>query len=484
MNTKSYFRNKNLLFRVTIIAVLFLLIFVLVPGTLAAGTNRYVNTAGTDSGDCSVSACATIGYALSQSSSGDTINVAVGTYIESALTISVDVTIVGAGEATTIIDGSTATAANNFINITGTNVSISNLTIDGKIPHYTSWPPNKPFYGINISGPRTVALTDVTVKAFGKTGVNLHGANGVTITRVTSLDNGGAGFFLVDSHNVQFTDITTGNNQWGGVAVNTWGQYYPPAGTSGIVFSGSNTFGENSGVQGGLYLEEQSLSGAPPVAITYSTNPAAGADVTIQASEFAYTLHGPQDDPPTNRIRFFDTLSNAVNSATTPYEGILNLSGPGHFLDNGRYIQRISDGSFHVGNGMQIQPAINAASSGDTIYVTAGTYAERLTINKSLNLYGAQYGVDPTASGARTNPSAESIVTESGLSTPNPDVLVEIPSAVTNVVIDGFTLNGDPTNATADTSVLRIWDDYITVSNNIIDGMHGLLLKGNDSCLL
>jgi len=391
MNTKSYFSNDKLFLRVTAIAVLFLLIFVLVPGTLAAGTNRYVNTTGTDAGDCSVSACATIGYALSQSSSGDTINVAAGTYIESALTISVDVTIIGAGEASTIIDGSTATAANNFINITATNVSISNLTVDGKTPHYTSWPPNKPYYGINISGPRTVALTDVTVKAFGKTGVNLNGANGVTITRVTSQDNGGAGFFLVDSHNVQFTDITTGNNQWGGVAVNTYGSSYPPAGTSGIVFSGSNTFGENSGVQGGLYLEEQSLLGAPPVAITYSTNPADGADVTILASEFAYTLHGPQDDPPTNRVRFFDTLANAVNSATSAYEGSLNLTGPGHFLDNGRYIQSISDGSFHVGNGMQIQPAINAASSGDTIYVAAGTYDETLDIDSfsGLTLNGA-----------------------------------------------------------------------------------------------
>jgi hypothetical protein len=127
-----------------------------------------------------------------------------------------------------------------------------------------------------------------------------------------------------------------------------------------------------------------------------------------------------------------------------------------------------------------IQAAINGASAGDTINVVAGTYQERLNVSKTLTILGAQAGVDPTASGARTNTALESIVTESGLGTPNPDVLVEIPSGVPNVVLDGFTLSGDPTNTTADTSVVRCWDDHITVSNNIIDGRYGVLYKGND----
>ncbi|HQJ50547.1 MAG TPA: right-handed parallel beta-helix repeat-containing protein [Anaerolineae bacterium] len=131
-----------------------------------------------------------------------------------------------------------------------------------------------------------------------------------------------------------------------------------------------------------------------------------------------------------------------------------------------------------------IQLAINAAVAGDTIHVAAGTYSERLTISKSLILQGAQFGVSPTPSGARTVPANESIITESGLSTPNPDVLIEIPAGVTNVTIDGFTLNGDRTNPTADTSVLRIWDDYVTISNNIIDGYYSVLFKGNDHLLV
>jgi len=41
-----------------------------------------------------------------------------------------------------------------------------------------------------------------------------------------------------------------------------------------------------------------------------------------------------------------------------------------------------------------IQAAVNAANPGDTILADAGTYAENVTINKSLILEGAQHGHD------------------------------------------------------------------------------------------
>ena len=125
-----------------------------------------------------------------------------------------------------------------------------------------------------------------------------------------------------------------------------------------------------------------------------------------------------------------------------------------------------------------IQDGIDAVS-GSIVNVAAGTYNERITIDKSLELRGAQYGVDPTPSGSRTGD--ESIITEAGISPPNPDVLIEIPSGVTNVTVDGFTLNGNQTNTVADTSVLRVWDDDITIRNNIIDGMRGVIFKGSDN---
>jgi hypothetical protein len=59
-----------------------LTLWLIFPGAASAATVRHVATTGADVGDCSVDPCLTIGYAISQSVSGDTIDVAAGTYAE------------------------------------------------------------------------------------------------------------------------------------------------------------------------------------------------------------------------------------------------------------------------------------------------------------------------------------------------------------------------------------------------------------------
>ncbi|MDT4969728.1 MAG: hypothetical protein QOJ64_4465 [Acidobacteriota bacterium] len=75
-----------------------------------------------------------------------------------------------------------------------------------------------------------------------------------------------------------------------------------------------------------------------------------------------------------------------------------------------------------------INAAIGKASPGDTINVAAGIYNESVNINKTLNLLGAQVGVD-----ARTRAGAESTIND-------PCAPVQI--MADKVVLNGFTVQG------------------------------------------
>jgi len=74
-------------------------------GPADASILRQVSTTGNDVGDCTVDPCRTIGYAIGQSVSGDTIKIAAGTYTE-RVAVDRSLSFRGAGAASTIIDGS------------------------------------------------------------------------------------------------------------------------------------------------------------------------------------------------------------------------------------------------------------------------------------------------------------------------------------------------------------------------------------------
>jgi hypothetical protein len=93
-----------------------------------ASTTWYVNGAsGNDGNNCtsSLTACKTIGHAISLASSGDSIRVAPATYTEN-LTISVSLKIFGTGAKATIIDGG---GVGRVLNISNGNVTLSGLAI-------------------------------------------------------------------------------------------------------------------------------------------------------------------------------------------------------------------------------------------------------------------------------------------------------------------------------------------------------------------
>ncbi len=175
----------------------------------ASPLTLYVSTTGTNtSNNCQTSSkpCATVSYAVSQAASGDTIQVAAGTYqdivaIAPPLT---NITIEGAGDASTTIDGlSTSAQIGSVFAIEGdSNATIENLTIaNGEGVLFTSE---------NVS---TTYGNGVFVSLSGSATLSNDTITGNTDTRGQVVDDGGA---VYNGGTLTMTDDTVSNN--GGTA--------------------------------------------------------------------------------------------------------------------------------------------------------------------------------------------------------------------------------------------------------------------------
>jgi len=91
----------------------------------------YVSTSGTDSGNCQTSPCRTIGYAVGQASSSDTIHVAAGTYDTETFPVQIfkNLNLNGADASSTIIHNTDTTE--DVIEIQSFHVNVSNFTVKG-----------------------------------------------------------------------------------------------------------------------------------------------------------------------------------------------------------------------------------------------------------------------------------------------------------------------------------------------------------------
>ena len=127
-----------------------------------------------------------------------------------------------------------------------------------------------------------------------------------------------------------------------------------------------------------------------------------------------------------------------------------------------------------------IQAAVNAATAGATITVDAGTYAEQVTITKSLTIKGAQAGINAASrvGGSTSNESIVSGAVSSGVRSSAFNINAN------DVVLDGFTVQGE-TNTSGTTGAGIVVSPKISgthILNNIVqNNVAGLFLANYSS---
>lgn len=201
------------------------MVMAVLAGPVAAQT-RFVATTGTDAGACTNSGapCRTIQFAHTQAASGDTIQIAAGTYSE-APRITKSVTLNGAGAASTFIapqlanqlPGPAPTPANSSvildINGAGINVTVQNLTVRFPSGQYPAVLVN-PIYGIWITGGANATIRDSVITEIHDADVS--GEQTGDCIRSGSVPRGAAGTVVIQNNIISRCQKT-------GIAVNEAG---------------------------------------------------------------------------------------------------------------------------------------------------------------------------------------------------------------------------------------------------------------------
>ena len=128
-------KGENIMERGHLIGLPLPVLFLTLTSTVLASNTWYVDGVnGNDANDCqtALTACKTIGHAISLASSGDSIIVAAATYSEN-LTITTSLNILGSGANQTVIDGG---RKGRVLNISNGNVTLLGVTIQNGLAQY------------------------------------------------------------------------------------------------------------------------------------------------------------------------------------------------------------------------------------------------------------------------------------------------------------------------------------------------------------
>jgi hypothetical protein len=312
---------------------------------------RYVATTGADTGDCgnSASPCGTIKYALSQAVAGNTIEIASGTYTEAGILVDKELTIIGAGATSTIVQAATTQSAATdrvlYLQSSGQigqdSAIIERLTIqNGNTVEGGGGIYNNGFRLIlndsfisNNSAMSGGGISNITTKGM----VTL---NNSTVSGNSALDCGGG---IYSAGNMTLNNSTVSGNSaldcGGGIYGNVTLNY------STVANNTSDSDGDGSGYGGGIYQAGKGASISLQAGIVAGnkkgtsgiTDATADCNGTITSQGYNLTgtgtgcdLSGPGDVTVTPANVFTDILGTLANNggATQTHALIVSLSNP------------------------------------------------------------------------------------------------------------------------------------------------------------
>lgn len=345
-----------------------------------------------------------------------------------------------------------AQLVNGGNNFAGKTISLSN---DIDLAAYTNWTPiggTLAFSGVFDGGNHTIS--NLTINRPDEEKVGLFGYVSGTIQNFT-LSNanitgrnmvGGASGRLYTAgkvFNVAVTGIQINAKHYaGGIAGHVFGQLNNVQANNVTVTLTFDTVANDNGDKGGGlvgYMDETTLSNCSATNVTISgtrdvgglVGAAGGSTITnctsTGASVTSTNIDGNTLTPYTGgavgRASGALTITNVnVTNATltsTPagYTGLVVGGGAGPVTLNNIKLVHEGAETFYA----TIQAAVTAATNGDTIQVSAGTYDEDVNINKSISLLGAG-AADTIIRGVRGGDGAT------------------VRIAASNITIDGFTI--------------------------------------------
>ena len=335
---------------------------------------------------------------------GHTITVANGTYVlASTLSIGKELSIIGASEAGTIINATTVTGYG--LEIHASNVSLKNFTI---LPNSIGGTYTLKTNPNGASPFDDLTLENITIDGSKKTAFDIHGYDNVTLTNLEAKNtSAGNGISLTGCLGVTMLGITTLNNAWGGIAVYVSKPAYINRGSSNISFN----FATNS-VSEFFYIEDEFG--------LFNTN--------ITVANWTYGINNDYGVVENYTAYMNKTKTDALNFGATLNSKFSNMLS---------YCWDPTITTHHVGPGMAIQRAIDKALNSYSINVAAGTYAEGIIVNKTVDLLGPKATIDGCDLSRGTG---EAIVVPATAAISSGEIFHV---AASNVTIKGFTIDGD-----------------------------------------